>query len=105
MTAQTFIFFFGGFDSVSTATCFLVHEVATKPDVQNKLREEIDHVLRQPTYEAINNGMKYLDAVVNESLKLYPVAGFLDRLRVKEFDLPLATSDGESITLKPGDAV
>ncbi|CAL1689863.1 unnamed protein product [Lasius platythorax] len=109
MTAQAFIFFFGGFDSVSTAMCFLVHEVATKPDVKNKLREEIDHVLRQtngkPTYEAINNSMKYLDAVVNESLRLYPVAGFLDRLCVKEFDLPPATSDGESITLKPGDAV
>lgn len=108
MTAQAFIFFFGGFDAVSTAASFLVHQVATKLDVQNKLRNEIDHVLREtngkPTYEAIN-GMKYLDAVVNESLRLYPIASFLDRVCVKEFELPPATSDGESITLKPGDAV
>lgn len=109
MTAQAFVFFFGGFDTVSTAMSFLVHTVAAKPDVRNKLREEIDHVLRQtngkPTYEAINNGMKYLDAVVNETFRMYPVAGFLDRLCVKEFVLPPATSDGESITLKPGDGI
>ncbi|KAL6419932.1 hypothetical protein ACFW04_004791 [Cataglyphis niger] len=108
MTAQAFIFFFGGFDSVSTASSFLVHEVATKLDVQNKLRNEIDHVLREtngkPTYEAIN-GMKYLDAVVNETLRLYPIASFLNRLCVKEFELPPATLDGESVTLKPGDVV
>lgn len=108
MTAQAFIFFFGGFDSVSTAMSFMVNEVATKLDVQNKLRKEIDHVVREtnskPTYQIINS-MKYLDAVVNESLRMYPVASYLDRLCVKEFELPPATAGGKSITLKPGDAV
>ncbi|XP_011175441.1 cytochrome P450 9e2 [Solenopsis invicta] len=108
MTAQAFVFFLAGFDAVSNAMCFVAHEIGVNPDVQKKLREEIDDVLRQtngkPTYEAINH-MKYLDAVVNESLRLYPGAAFLDRQCVKETELPPATPDGESITVKPGDSI
>ncbi|XP_011705775.1 PREDICTED: cytochrome P450 9e2-like, partial [Wasmannia auropunctata] len=108
MTAQAFVFFLAGFDSVSTAMCFMLHHVGVDPDIQKKLREEIDDVLRQtngkPTYEAINR-MKYLDAVVNESLRMYPVATFLDRICVKETELPPATPDGKPITIKPGDSI
>jgi len=39
--------------------------------------------------------MKYLNAVVNETLRLYPIATFLDRMCVKETKLPPATSDGD----------
>ncbi|XP_011705829.1 PREDICTED: cytochrome P450 9e2-like, partial [Wasmannia auropunctata] len=108
MTAQAFVFFFAGFESVSTAMCFMTHHVGVDPDIQSKLREEIDDVLRQtngkPTYEAINC-MKYLDAVVNESLRLYPPVPFLDRICVKETKLPPATPDGELVTIKPGDSI
>ncbi|XP_011699250.1 PREDICTED: cytochrome P450 9e2-like, partial [Wasmannia auropunctata] len=55
-------------------------------------------------YEAIN-GMKYLNAVVNESLRMYPIAVFLDRKCIKETKLPPATPDGEPITIKPGDSI
>ncbi|XP_012230655.2 cytochrome P450 9e2-like [Linepithema humile] len=108
MTAQAFVFFLAGFDTVSKAMCFAVHEVAVNPDIQSKLREEIEDVLREtnnkPTYEAIN-GMKYLDAVVNETLRLYPPAVFADRVCVKEFELPPVTPDEKPITLKPGDNI
>lgn len=108
MTAQAFTFFLGGFDSVATVMCFTAHEIAVNPDVQNKLRKEVDDVVKEtngkPTYEAIN-GMKYMDAVVNEALRLYPLAAFLDRLCVKEFELPPATADGAPVTVKPGDSV
>lgn len=108
MTAQAFIFFFGGFDSVSTVMCFLVHEVGVNPDIQDRLRAEIDDVLKKtngkPTYEAIN-GMKYLDAVVNETLRLYPLLTFLDRVCVKEFELPPAIPNGKPITIKPGTTI
>ncbi|XP_012537471.1 cytochrome P450 9e2 [Monomorium pharaonis] len=108
MTAQAFVFFAAGFYSVSTGMCFMTHEIGTNPDVQSKLKEEIDDVLRQtngkPTYEAIN-GMKYLDAVVSESLRLYPVAHLLDRKCIKETELPPATPNGKPITIKPGDYI
>ncbi|XP_011647775.1 cytochrome P450 9e2-like [Pogonomyrmex barbatus] len=108
MTAQAFVFFLAGFDATSTAMCFMAHEIGVNPDVQNKLREEIDNVLKQtngkPTYEAINH-MKYLDAVVNETLRMYPIGSFIDRRCVKEYELPPATPDGKPITLKPGDNI
>lgn len=108
MTAHAFVFLIAGFDSTSSAMCFLTHEVGTNFDIQNKLRTEIDDILTQtngkPIYEAISQ-MKYLDAVVNETLRLYPLGSFLDRLCVKEFILPPATTDGEPITVKPGDNI
>ncbi|XP_018339415.1 PREDICTED: cytochrome P450 9e2-like isoform X3 [Trachymyrmex septentrionalis] len=108
MTAQAFVFFLAGFDTISTAMCFTTYEIGINPDVQKKLREEVDDVLSQtndkPTYEAINS-MKYLDAVISEALRLYPIASFLDRKCVKETKLPPATPDGEPITIKPGDSI
>ncbi|EFN80303.1 Cytochrome P450 9e2, partial [Harpegnathos saltator] len=108
MAAQAFIFFAGGFDSMSSVMYFLAHEVATNPDVQSKLRVEIDQVLEQndgkPTYEAINS-MKYMDAVITECLRLYPLVAFIDRLCVKEFELPPPTPDGKPVIVKPGESV
>ncbi|XP_072758463.1 cytochrome P450 9e2-like [Anoplolepis gracilipes] len=108
MTAHAFVFLFAGFDSISSAMCFLAHEIGINFDVQNKIRAEINEILTQtndkPTYEAINQ-MKYLDAVINETLRLYPLVFALDRVCVKEFQLPPATPDGEPITLKPGDHI
>ncbi|XP_039310445.1 cytochrome P450 9e2 [Solenopsis invicta] len=108
MTAQAFVFFVAGFDSVATAMCFIAHEIGVNPDVQNKLRKEIDDVLRwtdgKPTYDAIKD-MKYLDAVVTETLRLYQGPAFIDRICVNETELPPATLDGEPIIIKPGDTV
>ncbi|KAL6419938.1 hypothetical protein ACFW04_004789 [Cataglyphis niger] len=105
MTAQAFVFFFGGFDSVSTTMCFLTYEIAVNPDIQDRLRAEIDDVLKKTngklTYEVIND-MKYLNAVVNETLRCYPLVAFLDRICVKEFVLPPAIPNGKPITVKPG---
>jgi len=82
MTAQAFVFFHAGYNAISTAMCFMTHEIDVNSNIQKKLREEIGDVLKQtdgkPIYEAINC-MKYLDAVINEALRLYPIGPFLDR--------------------------
>lgn len=56
------------------------------------------------TYEAINS-MKYLGAVVNETLRLYPILTFLNRVCVKEFELPPAIPNGKAIMVKPGTSI
>jgi cytochrome P450 family 9 len=62
------LFFVAGFDTASTLLCFTAHLLATHPDVQSKLQEEIDMTLNKDggnlTYEAVQ-GMKYLDMVVS----------------------------------------
>lgn len=93
MIAQAFIFFFGGFESTSTLMCFSAYEIGVHQEVQERLQEEIDEVLEanngQVTYEAIND-MKYLDAVINEALRMYPVVVAVDRTCTKPFELPPA---------------
>lgn len=105
MTSQAFIFFFGGFDTTSTLMCFAAHEIAVNPDIQEKLRNEIDETLKITngllTYETVN-GMQYLDAVINETLRLYPVAAFLDRICAKEFKLPPALPGDKPFVVKKG---
>ena len=68
LAAQVFLFFLAGFDTASTLLCFATHQLATHPDVQSRLQEEIDMTLNKDggnlTYEAVH-GMKYLDMVVS----------------------------------------
>ncbi|KAK2585262.1 hypothetical protein KPH14_009960 [Odynerus spinipes] len=105
MVAQAFIFFFGGFDSVSTAMCFTCHEIGVHQDVQERLQQEIDEVLEKtngnPSYEVINN-MEYLDAVINESLRMYPIVVFLDRVCNQNFELPPTLPGREPFLVKKG---
>jgi hypothetical protein len=68
IVSQAIIFFLAGFDTASTVLCFICHQLATHPDIQTRLQEEIDKTLQENggkfTYEAIH-GMKYLDMVVS----------------------------------------
>ncbi|XP_078237402.1 cytochrome P450 3A29-like [Pogona vitticeps] len=79
---QAITFIFAGYESTSTSLNYLSYSLATHPDVQQKLQEEIDKILPNqapPTYDAILQ-MEYLDMVVNENLRLYPPAGRVDRI-------------------------
>ena len=68
IAAQAFVFFAAGFETSSTTMTFCLYELACNPDIQKKLRKEIDSVLKtndgKITYEAIMD-MEYLDKVVN----------------------------------------
>jgi cytochrome P450 family 9 len=73
ITSQALIFFFGGFDSVSSLMCFMSYELGANPDVQEKLRQEIDETLQncngKLTYEALMN-MKYMDMVTSGKIDM-----------------------------------
>ncbi|XP_020658075.3 cytochrome P450 3A24 [Pogona vitticeps] len=76
--AQAILFIIAGFESTSNALTYLCYSLATHPDVQQKLQEEIDNQT-PPTYDAILQ-MEYLDMVVNETLRLYPPGVRIDRV-------------------------
>ncbi|CAH7275343.1 LOC101831958 [Phodopus roborovskii] len=89
MAAQTIIFIFAGYEATSTSISFLLYELATHPDMQKKLQDEIDRALpnKAPvTYEALMD-MEYLDMVVNETLRLYPIANRLERISKKDVEI------------------
>ncbi|XP_017769444.1 PREDICTED: cytochrome P450 9e2-like [Nicrophorus vespilloides] len=66
ITAQAVIFFLGGFDITSYLMCFLAYDLAVNPDIQDKLRQEIQDTLEdyngKVTYEAL---MKYLYMIIS----------------------------------------
>ncbi|CAK9821354.1 Cytochrome P450 9e2 [Anthophora retusa] len=103
--AHAFTFFFGGFDTVSSQSSFIAHMLVENPEVQERLQEEIDETLEktngQVTYEAIME-MKYLDAVVNETLRLFPIIVFLDRICTSPFELPPALPGKKPFVVQPG---
>ncbi|XP_044730852.1 cytochrome P450 9e2-like isoform X1 [Chrysoperla carnea] len=91
VTAQAFIFFLAGFDTVSTAMCFIVYELALNPDIQERLYSEINDALdgnpnAEVTYETLHK-MKYLDMIISESLRKWPPAVFIDRECTKPYRL------------------
>ena len=103
--AQAFIFFFAGFDTSARLMCFVSHVLAYHPEVQERLRNEVDDTLagqedENISYEKLAK-MKYLDMVISETLRLYPPMPFTDRVCVKKFDLPPAMEGGMKYTVMP----
>ncbi|XP_062944446.1 cytochrome P450 3A4-like isoform X1 [Cynocephalus volans] len=89
LVAQSIIFIFGGYETTSNTLSFIMYLLATHPDIQQKLQEEIDATLpnKAPaTYDTLVQ-MEYLDMVVNESLRLFPIGGRLERLCKKDVEI------------------
>lgn len=78
LAAQCFIFFLAGFDTVATTMSYMAYELMVNPEIQQKLFEEILEKHNELdgnkiTYEQIQ-GLKYLDQVISETLRKWPVA-------------------------------
>uniref|UniRef100_A0A8C6DN12 Cytochrome P450 3A n=1 Tax=Moschus moschiferus TaxID=68415 RepID=A0A8C6DN12_MOSMO len=89
LVAQSIIFIFGGYETTSTSLSFIIYELATHPDVQQKLQEEIDATFPNkapPTYDVLAQ-MEYLDMVVNETLRMFPIAIRLERFCKKDVEI------------------
>lgn len=102
ITAQSFLFFFAGFETVSIAMCFSIYELCINPDIQRKLQKEIDEAREscngKITYDAVMK-MKYLDMVVSETLRKWPPVAAIDRQCTKEHTIE---ADGNTIKISPG---
>ncbi|CAK6444498.1 unnamed protein product [Pipistrellus nathusii] len=89
LVAQSIIFIFAGYETTSSALTFFMYFMAIHPDAQQKLQEEIEATFPNkatPTYDALAQ-MEYLDMVVNESLRLYPIASRLERVCKKDVEV------------------
>lgn len=103
IAAQVLVFFLAGFETSSTTMTFCLYELATNADLQEKVREEINHVLKQHggklTYNAINE-MKYMTQVIDETLRKYPPLNLITRQCIKDYVEP-----SSGVTIEKGTKV
>lgn len=102
--AQAYVFFLAGFETSSTTATYCLYELAQHQDIQNKVREEIDEMLKKHgelTYNAVNE-MTYLHKVINETMRKYPPLPVLNRVCTKNLNLPttnIHVTEGTLITI------
>ncbi|KAK4876466.1 hypothetical protein RN001_012888 [Aquatica leii] len=83
-------FLTAGYDTSGNTFAYALFELSRHQDIQTRLRNEINDLLKRHgsiTYEVLQE-MKYLDMVVKETLRKYPILPFLDRRCVKTLKLP-----------------
>ncbi|XP_058788799.1 probable cytochrome P450 6a14 isoform X2 [Phymastichus coffea] len=88
--AQAIVFFLAGFETSSSIATHCIYELALNPDVQDKLYEEIfnsNKNCNELTYEVLME-LKYLDMTFHETMRKHPSVPFLNRVCVKDYQVP-----------------
>jgi len=77
--------FVGGFDTPALAMSWTWYLLATHPDAARRLVSEVDAVIgkRAPSYEKLER-LKFADAVIKESMRLYPPAWIIGREAISD---------------------
>ncbi|KAJ4432916.1 hypothetical protein ANN_15173 [Periplaneta americana] len=105
--AQAFLFFAADFDTSTATLTFALYEMSQNPDVQQRLRMEIEDVLAthgpEVSYDAIQK-MTYLEMVMSETHRKYPIVPFLDRKCVSDYTL-LSPSGKEALVISRGTGI
>lgn len=106
LVAQCFVFFFAGFDNVSLLMCFVIQELVENTSIQDRLYHEIRQTnLRLDgvslTYDVLQ-GMPYLDQVISETLRKWPLAAVTDRVCTKPYSLEV---DNLQIPIEVNDVI
>jgi cytochrome P450 len=91
-----------GIETSALALAWLFHEIAQHPDVERRVHEEIDQVLagRPVTADDVPK-LTYIQQVVNETLRMYPV-WILMRRTLRPVRLGgVALPEGTEVTVSP----
>ncbi|XP_062282774.1 cytochrome P450 3A40-like isoform X2 [Scomber scombrus] len=101
--SQSMLFIFAGYETSSTTLCFTAYNLATHPEIQKTLQDKIDEAFPEkcrPTYEALME-MEYLDMVVNESMRLYPIGSRLERISKASVEVNGVTIPKGTVVMVP----
>lgn len=122
LVAQALVFFLGGFETTATLMQACAWELTQNPKVQQTLIDEVDEALdnldgKPISYEQLNQ-MKYLEMVINETLRKWPSFRYYPIISLRLFesfhclfrltsrlcakDYTMKTDDGNSYTIRKG---
>lgn len=75
VVGSCFVFLLAGFDTTANCLGYASYALAQNPEKQKLLQEEIDNMFQNENISHDEVGkMKYMDAVIKETLRLYPIA-------------------------------
>ncbi|CAG2165976.1 unnamed protein product, partial [Oppiella nova] len=99
LIAQCMVFLTGGYESTANTLSICLYSIAKHPEVQQKLYEEINKFFEQKKSSDKSSetlySLKYMDAVIDETLRLFPVLMSLQRAPGEDYELK-----GTGITIK-----
>ncbi|KAL9180995.1 hypothetical protein ACHAXT_009800 [Thalassiosira profunda] len=88
---------FAGQDTSAATLSWTLHLLSLHPDKQEKVADEVLAVVGQSETNGISKSMisqlPYLDAVIKESMRLYPVAPFIVRKLTSDVTIPMDAND------------
>jgi len=85
---EVMTFFIGGSNTVSNTLSWALHEIATHPDVEKRLHEEVDEVLAgRPAGHADIESLDYTRRVLTETLRVRTQGLFLSRVTTSDAEL------------------
>ena len=94
---------FAGQDTSAATLSWTLHLLSLHPEKQQKLADEVKAALdlsgSRRVSKNIISQMPYLDAVIKESMRLYPVAPFIVRKLTSDITIPSDSGGKERITL------
>ncbi|XP_077497185.1 cytochrome P450 3A8-like isoform X2 [Amblyomma americanum] len=103
--SQCVSFFIAGQDATSSALAYTFYLLAVNPDVQQRLREEVDecfkHYGEEPSLDDVSK-LEYLNCVISESLRLYPPAVRVERTAFRDVilgDTEIKVSKGHAVVI------
>ncbi|KAF4596305.1 hypothetical protein EYR38_007682 [Pleurotus pulmonarius] len=86
---QISTFVISGHETTTVTLGFTIWELARAPALQDRLRLELDAFPSRPTYDDFQTRLPFLDAVLRETLRLYPALPYMERLAMKRDVIPL----------------
>lgn len=91
LVAQSNIFFGAGFETSASTLSYTLYELAKNPKEQERAIEEVDAYLLKNNnkldYNCVTD-LPYLNACLDETLRLYPVLSLLTRELVRDYKMP-----------------
>ncbi|XP_034827798.2 cytochrome P450 6B2-like [Maniola hyperantus] len=91
LVGQCVVFFGAGSETTATSLSFVLYELAKNQEIQQKLIAEIDAYFEKSNgaieYACINE-LPYLEACIDESLRLYPALGVITRDVMDDYTFP-----------------
>jgi len=80
---------FAAYESTATVIAWALHELALNPIHQAALRSEVSASPSDPSFDDLYSGLPFLDAVVNETLRIHPPVLQVHREAMQDSLVPL----------------